>query len=149
MLIRAMDIDDLDRIVELEQLLFTSSWNKSDFLYEILENQFSFNFVLENDDIIVGYVGVWLIYEQSQITTIGVDPHYQRCGYGKELMRAMIDLASQHGCEVMSLEVRVSNELAILLYESLGFEKQSIRKDYYQDNHEDAYLMIKRLEGSR
>lgn len=149
MLIRAMDIDDLDRIVELEQLLFTSSWNKSDFLYEILENQFSFNFVLENDDIIVGYVGVWLIYEQSQITTIGVDPHYQRRGYGKELMRAMIDLASQHGCEVMSLEVRVSNELAILLYESLGFEKQAIRKDYYQDNHEDAYLMIKRLEGSR
>lgn len=149
MLIRAMDIDDLDRIVELEQLLFTSSWNKSDFLYEILENQFSFNFVLENDDIIVGYVGVWLIYEQSQITTIGIDPHYQRRGYGKELMRAMIDLASQHGCEVMSLEVRVSNELAILLYESLGFEKQAIRKDYYQDNHEDAYLMIKRLEGSR
>lgn len=149
MLIRAMDIDDLDRIVELEQLLFTSSWNKSDFLYEILENQFSFNFVLENDDIIVGYVGVWLIYEQSQITTIGIDPHYQRRGYGTELMRAMIDLASQHGCEVMSLEVRVSNELAILLYESLGFEKQAIRKDYYQDNHEDAYLMIKRLEGSR
>lgn len=43
----------------------------------------------------------------------------------------------------LSLEVRVSNSRAIALYESYGFEKKSNRKDYYADNHEDAYLMIK------
>ena len=58
MLIRAMDINDLERIVELEHILFTSTWDVSDFMYEILENQFSYNFVLEVDEQIVGYVGV-------------------------------------------------------------------------------------------
>ena len=43
MLIRAMDINDLERIVELEHILFTSTWDVSDFMYEILENQFSYN----------------------------------------------------------------------------------------------------------
>lgn len=148
MFIRAMDIDDLKRVVELEQTLFTSSWSQADFLYEILENQFSFNYVLELDEKIVGYVGLWLIYEQAQITTIGIDPDYQHQGLGRYLMEAMLELASER-CEVISLEVRISNTKAIALYESLGFEKQAIRKDYYQDNHEDAYLMTKRLEGQK
>lgn len=147
MLIRAMDIDDLERIVELEHILFTSSWDVSDFMYEILENQFSYNFVLEENGVIIGYVGVWIMYEQSQITTVGIDPQYQRKGYGRILMEEMLNLATSQGCEVMSLEVRLSNHKAISLYKSLGFENQAIRKNYYQDNHEDAYLMVKRLEG--
>ena len=149
MLIRAMDLDDLDQIGELEQLLFTSAWSRSDFMYEILENQFSFNYVLEIDNEIVGYVGVWLMYEQSQITTIGIVPKYQHQGLGRILMQEMIALASQQGCETMSLEVRISNQKAISLYESLGFETKAIRKGYYQDNHEDAYLMVKGLEGQK
>lgn len=149
MLIRAMELEDLDRIVELEHILFTSAWNKSDFIYELLENQFSFNYVLEADNQIVGYVGVWLMYEQAQITTIGVDPAYMRQGLGRMMMQEMIELAMNQGCEKMSLEVRVSNQKAISLYESLGFETVAIRKDYYQDNHEDAYLMIKGLEGQK
>lgn len=149
MFIRAMDVGDVKKVVELEEQLFTSAWGASDFLYEILENQFSYNYVYEKENQIVGYVGVWIMYEQSQITTIGVDKRYQRQGIGKALMQAMIDFAISQNCEVMSLEVRVSNHKAISLYESLGFERQAIRKDYYQDNHEDAYLMTKRLEGEK
>lgn len=148
MLIRAMTLDDLDRVIELEHQLFKeSSWSKEDYLYEIYENTFSFNFVLEIDDIIIGHVGVWIMYEQSQITTIGIDNHYQRQGYAKTLMDEIIQFAVEEGCEVMSLEVRVSNQPAISLYEKCGFVNQAIRKNYYQDNHEDAYLMVKRLEG--
>ncbi|MEG0592586.1 MAG: ribosomal protein S18-alanine N-acetyltransferase [Coprobacillus sp.] len=148
MLIRAMTLDDLDRVIELEHQLFKeSSWSKEDYLYEIYENTFSFNFVLEIDNIIVGYVGVWIMYEQSQITTIGIDNQYQRQGYAKTLMDEIIQFAVEEGCEVMSLEVRVSNQPAISLYEKCGFVNQAIRKNYYQDNHEDAYLMVKRLEG--
>ena len=149
MLIRAMNEDDLFDVVTLEEELFSSSWSLSEFTYELLENDFSFNFVLENDSCLIGYVGVWLMYEQAQITTIGVSPHYQRQGYGRLLMNTMIDLAIQHGCETMSLEVRVSNEKAIALYQSLGFTIEAIRKNYYQDNHEDAYLMMKRLEDKK
>ena len=86
MLIRAMDINDLERIVELEHILFTSTWDVSDFMYEILENQFSYNFVLEVDEQIVGYVGVWIMYEQSQITTVGIDPDYQGQGIAGEML---------------------------------------------------------------
>ena len=87
--------------------------------------------------------------EQSQITTIGVDPRFQRNGIGQYMLETMIELARQHDCQVMSLEVRVSNEKAINLYKKLGFHIECIRKNYYQDNHEDAYLMIKELEGER
>lgn len=146
MLVRAMTLDDVNEIVNLEHQLFTSAWNASDFRYEILENQFSHNFVLEDQEI-MGYVGIWITYEQSQITTIGIRPQYQGQGLGRLLMEKSIEFAKRQGCEVMSLEVRVSNTKAISLYESLGFEKKAIRKNYYQDNHEDADLMVKELEG--
>ncbi|MEG0277500.1 MAG: GNAT family N-acetyltransferase, partial [Coprobacillus sp.] len=71
----------------------------------------------------------------------------QRQGYAKILMDEMIQFAFEEGCNVMSLEVRVSNQSAISLYEKCGFINQAIRKNYYQDNHEDAYLMVKGLEG--
>lgn len=149
MLIRPMEIEDLQRVVVLEKQLFTSAWSESDFLYEILHNDFSLNYVLEDEGYIIGYIGVWIMYEQSEITTIGVETQYQGQGLGKEMMKTIIDIAIQHGCESMSLEVRVSNHKAIALYESLGFMSVGIRKDYYQDNHEDAYLMVKRLERER
>lgn len=147
MLIREMTIDDLASVVPLEHQLFTSAWNYDDFVYEINQNDFSYNYVLEHNCEIVGYIGVWLMYDQSQITTVGVKPEYQRRGYGHDMMKKMMSLASESGCKTMSLEVRVSNEKAISLYKSLGFENVALRKNYYHDNHEDAYLMIKRLEG--
>lgn len=148
MLIRQMHTDDLPRIMELEHQLFTSVWNEEDFIYELCDNPFSHYYVFEDNNKIVGYAGLWIMYEQSQITTIGIDPLFQRKGYGAYLLEEMISLAVLKECEVMSLEVRVSNEKAIGLYEKFGFEKAGIRKDYYQDNHEDAYLYVKRLEGN-
>ncbi|MCD7808624.1 MAG: ribosomal-protein-alanine N-acetyltransferase, partial [Erysipelotrichaceae bacterium] len=77
MSLRFMEINDLKRICELENQLFhLDGWHEEDFLYEINENDFSFNYVLEKDNLIIGYVGLWLIYEQSQITTIVVDKAY-------------------------------------------------------------------------
>lgn len=149
MLIREMKVEDLPRIIELEHQLFTSVWKEEDFIYEIEENQFSHNFVLEDESYIIGYGGVYIMYENSEITTLGVDSLYQRHGYGKILLEHMISLAKEKECEIMSLEVRISNEKAIGLYKKLGFEQAGIRKNYYEDNHEDAYLMIKRLEGEQ
>ncbi len=146
MLIRPMKVDDLNRILELEHQLFTSTWKEEDFIYEIEENEFSFNYVLEDENKIVGYGGVFIMYENSEITTIGIDSTYQRKGYGQYLLNYMMDVARSKQCEIMSLEVRVSNDKAISLYTKLGFEIVGIRKNYYEDNHEDAYLMVTRLE---
>ena len=66
---------------------------------------------------------------------------------GKKLLGYMIDEAIKNDCEIMSLEVRVSNAKATGLYEKMGFFNNRIRKSYYSDNYEDAYEMIKVLGG--
>ena len=146
MFIRKMSVEDLNVVEEMERILFSSPWSYEDFLYELNENAFSHNFVVEDHNEIVGYVGLWIMYDQSQITTIGVHPSYQRKGIGSMMMKKMIEESLAHQCLNMSLEVRVSNEKAISLYKKYGFETVALRKNYYEDNHEDAYLMIKQLE---
>jgi len=145
-MIQRMEIHDLDRIVELERLCFSSPWSKDDFLYELSENPFGYYVVLCVDNQIVAYLGLWMDEERAQITTIGVDPSQRGKGYAKALMEHMFDVCSSKGVKVYSLEVRVSNLSAISLYKRYGFEQVGLRKAYYQDNHEDAYLMIKESE---
>ena len=141
MLLRAMRLSDLDNIMPLERQLFSSPWsNKDDYIYELSSNPYAKYYVLE-DDKIVGYVGIWITYETAQITTIGIAKERQGEGLSKLLMNKVIEETKD--CEAITLEVRVSNVKAIKLYESYGFKKEAIRKDYYLDNHEDAYLMMK------
>ena len=69
-------------------------------------------------------------------------PDFRRRGYGKRIMRELMR-AAYHAGEIvqMTLEVRVTNVPAIDLYASLGFEAAGRRKNYYEDNGEDAYIM--------
>ena len=145
-MIQRMEVDDLDRIVDLERLCFSSPWSKDDFLYELNENPFGYYVVLKEADKILAYLGLWMDEERAQITTIGVDPEYRGKGYAKTLMVHMLDVCSSKGVKIYSLEVRVSNQAAISLYQRFGFIQVGLRKAYYQDNHEDAYLMIKESE---
>ncbi|MDD6512625.1 ribosomal protein S18-alanine N-acetyltransferase [Sharpea azabuensis] len=135
-----MRLSDLDNIMPLEHQLFSSPWSKDDYIYELSSNPYAKYYVLE-DDKIVGYVGIWITYETAQITTIGIAKERQGEGLSKLLMNKVIEETKD--CEAITLEVRVSNVKAIKLYESYGFKKEAIRKDYYLDNHEDAYLMMK------
>lgn len=146
MIIRPMEKDDLERIVELEKELFTTSWSYDDLIYELEKNPFARYDVLCNQKLIIGYIGLWFLGDQSQITTIGIAKEYQGYGYSRLLMEHAIALTRDLKYCNMNLEVRVSNNKAISLYESYGFKKEAIRKNYYQDNHEDAYLMIKEME---
>lgn len=136
---------DLPIVLELEEQLFTSTWKMDDFLYEMNENPFSQMFVWEEDSEIVGYMGIWIIFEQAQLTNLAVNKKYQGKGYGRKLLEMGISLCQDAGCEIMTLEVRQSNVVAKSLYQSCGFEKVSVKKDYYQDNHEDADVMMKGL----
>lgn len=147
MLIRRMTIDDIDEVVKMEQELFSSPWSKADFEYEIEKNAFSNILILEVDTRIVGYLGMWNLGDQSQITTLGVSKANQGKGYAKLLMNKCIEITKHLGYPNINLEVRISNYQAISLYKSFGFNVVATRKDYYQDNHEDAYLMIKEMEG--
>ena len=86
MLIRRMDLLDIDKIVALEQELFSSPWDKEAFYYELEKNAFSTILVLEDELEIIGYIGMWLLGDQTQITTLGIKKAYQGSGYAKKLM---------------------------------------------------------------
>lgn len=146
-MIRSMKLSDLDEVTKIEQEAFSHPWSKEDFEVELQSNPFALYFVLVEDEIIKAYIGVWIIYEKAQITTIAVNKEFRRQGYSKKLMVYLDILCLENSVEEVSLEVRVSNEKAINLYQSFGFEMKGIRKDYYQDNHEDAYLMVKVVKG--
>ena len=146
-MIRAMKLDDLDQVCKIENIAFSHPWSKEDFGIELQSNPYALYFVFEEEKSIKAYLGVWLIYERVQITTIAVHPDYKGIGLSKILMTYLDKLCLDNQVEESTLEVRVSNEVAISLYEKYGFIKKGLRKDYYQDNHEDAYLMVKNYKG--
>lgn len=141
--LRPMRVEDLDEIMILELQNFSSPWFKEHYEYELTENPFAIMTVLAIGEEIIGYMGVWTLFEEAQLTTITVKESYQGQGYGSMLLRECIHQAKQAGCERISLEVRVSNITAQKLYEKHGFTTINIRPQYYEDNNEDAYLMMK------
>lgn len=90
---------------------------------------------------IVGFAGLWLMVDESHITTIAVHPAYRGLGLGEMLLNSLIGISFEIGARIVTLEVRVSNTVAQNLYEKYGFKKEGIRRRYYSDNHEDAYIM--------
>jgi [ribosomal protein S18]-alanine N-acetyltransferase len=148
MIIRRMIDEDLDIIDSLEKKIFSSPWPKKEYEYEIHENPYGNPYVVLEDNDIVAYFDYWIIFERAEIATIGVREDKRRLGYGQVMLNYIKDKAEKNGCENISLEVRVSNEKAIKLYEKNGFININIRKNYYDDNHEDAYLMVKPLGGN-
>lgn len=146
MLIRRMELQDVDEVVEIEKELFATPWDKEALCYELEKNAFSTILILENDNEVVGYLGMWLLGDQTQITTLGIKKICQQKGYSKLLMDKCVAITKEQGYQNINLEVRVSNFKAINLYKKYDFKIVATRKNYYQDNHEDAYLMIKEME---
>ena len=142
--IKKADVTYLDRIYEIECLSFTMPWSQEAIKEELSSLDFSRYFVLELENTTVAYSGYWRIIEEGHITNVAVHPDYRHNGYGELLMCGMIEDAIEHGVIAMTLEVRVSNENAIKLYEKVGFVIEGIRPKYYTDNGEDAYIMWNR-----
>lgn len=132
----------ISEIFELERLCFASPW-PPEVLYEDICISKHHYFVIKENDKIVGYAGMWLILDEAHINNICVHPDYRCRGYGKMLVHHLIKEAYRNDADSITLEVRISNDTAISLYKSYGFEIEGIRKGYYQDNHEDAIIMWK------
>ena len=144
-MIRKLKKSDLDAVLEIEKQCFDDAWSRNDYLYEIYDNPYAQLWVLVEDDKVVGYYDLWVTFEQAEIANIAVLPDYQHKGYGQQLMKHLERKAMEAGCETIGLEVRVSNENAIRLYESQGFTVINVKQGYYRHNgkYEDAYRMMK------
>jgi len=140
-MIRSMTVGDLDQVMLLELACFSVPWTKDAFLSEIEKNQLAHYIVIEENDKIIGYGGVWYIMDEGHITNVAIHPEHRKKGLGKILVDGMMDAAKKADINHMTLEVRKSNIPAIKLYERMGFDVAGIRPKYYTDNNEDALIM--------
>lgn len=91
--------------------------------------------------VIPGFVGMWFMADEAHITAVAVREAYQGRGIGELLLIGSVELAILRKAREVTLEVRMSNDLAQALYKKYGFEVVGVRKRYYADNNEDAYIM--------
>jgi ribosomal-protein-alanine N-acetyltransferase len=90
---------------------------------------------------LVGFAGMWTMMDEAHITTIGVGVAHRGRHVGELLLVGLIDEATHRNANWITLEVRVSNATAQNLYRKYGFTQYGVRKRYYSDNGEDAYIM--------
>ncbi len=93
------------------------------------------------DQYIAGFVGTWYLTDEAHIVAVGVRSELRGIGIGELLLIGAAEQAMERSADVMTLEVRVSNQLAQNLYRKYGFSVRGVRKGYYTDNREDAYIM--------
>ena len=142
---RPMTVDDIPQVQLVERKCFPNPWSRNIFLSEITRNDNAIYIVALVGERIVGYAGIWIILDEGHITNIAVHPSFQRQGIGHGLIDVLTRAAVARGVVAMTLEVRVSNAGAQALYTKLGFVPQGIRKEYYQDDKEDALIMWREL----
>lgn len=142
-----MSVDDLERVIEIENESFTSTYNKEQYEYELNDNICAHLFVLEKDNEIVGFIDFWITFESCQLTKIAIASAHRGFGYACELMEFMFTFAENEDCEAVLLEVRESNLIAQSLYASYDFIEINRRERYYSDNNETAIVMGKPLKG--
>lgn len=141
-IIRRMTIADLDAVAAIEAATFPTPWSKDSFRQELERNVAARYLVAEKDGQVIGYAGAWVILDESHITNIAISEDFRGCGYGRQLTEALMQYISNLGAAYATLEVRKSNIRAQNLYKSLGFIQLGVRKRYYEDNQEDALLMV-------
>ncbi len=140
--IRFMRLKDVDAVAAIEKDTFARPWSRESFRQEVSRNVAARYLVAEEDGEILGYAGAWVILDESHITNIAVREDARRRGIGRMLTSQLLRILSNLGACYATLEVRVSNERAQNLYKSLGFVSVGKRKRYYEDNNEDAFLMV-------
>ncbi len=170
-IIRPMEMGDIHTVVSIDRLSFPSPWSASSYSQELYNKRYSFYYVVlrpEHEDMppgaewrrwlrnilgqpansrVVGYVGFRLQNKdrEAHISTLAVHPDWRGRGLGELLLLSALEQALSLGVDVVSLEVRASNQVAQRLYRKYGFHFKGVVQAYYLDG-EDAWLMTLELE---
>jgi [ribosomal protein S18]-alanine N-acetyltransferase len=138
-----MELSHVDDIIVVEKLCFKIPWSREAFIEEITKNKFAIYRSVKAGERVVGYGGMWKVFDEGHITNIAVHPDFRSNGIGSLLLERLINIAVEEGITSLTLEVRKSNLIAQSLYSKYGFEIGGLRKAYYADNREDAIIMWK------
>jgi len=140
--IEPMTRENLDDIIKVEEKAYGEHhWSKESFFNELNNKLARYFCAFDENGNLTGYCGCWQILEEAHITNVAVSPDCRRCHIGEALLTTILKSCYKEKIKYLTLEVRVSNEPAIKLYEKYGFKSLGIRKGYYQDNNEDALIM--------
>jgi [ribosomal protein S18]-alanine N-acetyltransferase len=143
--IRMLDLSDLDRVEVVERRAYPTPWSRAMFASELAKPTSVCLGAFEGD-LLVGYAVNSRYVDAWHIMNVAVDPEHQGRGIATRLLERLFELTRDDQRRGYTLEVRVSNETAIHLYEKLGFEPRGIRHGYYTDNREDALIMWREAE---
>lgn len=138
---RLMRLEDIPEILVIEREAFTMPWTEEAFRNELTHNHFAKYMVMELEGHIIGYAGMWAIVDEAHVTNIALLEAYRGRKWGERLLDELMKTAAYLGMQSITLEVRVSNEIAQNLYRKKGFRPAGTRKGYYSDNREDALIM--------
>jgi [ribosomal protein S18]-alanine N-acetyltransferase len=147
---------DVATVQEIERDIFSTPWPRNAYFRELASRTSAHYVVLRFDQVaetspairtpdfdhsMVGYGGMWRMYDEAHVTTIGVRLDLQHRGYGRIIFAGLVQAAYDMGAKWITLEVRTTNENAMRMYEAFGFKVIGRRKGYYTDNGEDAIVM--------
>jgi ribosomal-protein-alanine N-acetyltransferase len=138
-----MDDRHINDVLEIENACFSHPWTKQNIIDA--KNNHTHFFVYEVNGKAAGYVGISVILDEGYITNIAVLPEFRKKGIATALLNKLDDFAKTNKLCFISLEVRISNENAISLYEKFGYKKEGCRKNFYDTPKEDALILTKRF----
>lgn len=149
----------LPAVLRIEGKVYPRPWSAGLFLSELAQKNSRAYFVARHQGRVVGYAGVMLLGDEGHVTNIAVDPAFHRHSIGMRLMTSLIDESRTRGVRSMTLEVRRANGGAQAMYRRFGFQTVGVRRGYYVETGEDAYIMwaegvwtadyTRRLDGIR
>jgi [ribosomal protein S18]-alanine N-acetyltransferase len=138
--IRSLGLVDLADIEAIERRAYRTPWSRSMFASELAKSTSICLGAFENDRL-VGYTINSRYVDAWHVMNVAVDPEWHHRGIATALLTRLFELTEADAQRGYTLEVRVSNQDAIDLYEKLGFEARGVRRGYYTDNREDALIM--------
>ncbi|MGQ9456716.1 MAG: ribosomal protein S18-alanine N-acetyltransferase [Anaerolineae bacterium] len=156
-LVRPMVLDDVEEVHRIERATFSMPWSARSFTYDLSRNPSAFYLVAQarrdlfwreapslpdlQEAPILGYGGLWMLVDEAHISTLAVRPGWRGRGLGELLLWHLLQKAVELGAQEATLEVRVSNQAAIALYQKYRFHVVGRRPKYYTDTQEDAFIM--------
>ncbi len=127
-------------ITDLEKSCFSRAWSHEALASELKNTNARFLVALKGGEVL-GYIGCIFVCGEGSITNVAVSPEFRRQGIGNALLSSLIACARKENIESLFLEVRRSNSSAQALYKKHGFVITGIRRSFYRDPTEDAYIM--------
>lgn len=138
--IEPMNSSHIEGVFEVSKLSLAEAWNIESIEKE-LSNKLAKYLVALDENKVIGFLGMWVVFDEGDITNIAVHPEYRKQGIGNLLMDNLITLCKENNINSLTLEVRESNLPAQNLYKKHGFKEEGIRKNFYDNPKENAIIM--------